>query len=129
MELCCSDRLSSVSTVTTLRAGRSEFELLSSPPRSDRLWAPSSLLSNGYRDLILRVKRPVREADHSFPSSAEVFMAWSLLCCSPTPTLITVASLTVTLNGVAATLCLALAFGRCFRGYPQSFHENAGIEV
>jgi hypothetical protein len=59
------------------------WEFLSSPPHSDRLWGPPSLLSNGYHGLSLGVKLPGREADHSPPSSpAEVKSAWS---CNSTP--------------------------------------------
>jgi hypothetical protein len=50
-------------------------EFFSSPPRPDRLWGPPSLLSNGYYGLFTEgggVKWPVREADHSPPSSASV---------------------------------------------------------
>jgi hypothetical protein len=50
-------------------AGRSCF---SSPQRPDRFWGPSSLLSHGYRESFLWMKRSVSEADHSPPSSAEV---------------------------------------------------------
>jgi hypothetical protein len=49
--------------------------IFSSPSRPDRLWGPPNLLSNGYRgpgNLSPAVKRPVREADHSPPASAEV---------------------------------------------------------
>jgi hypothetical protein len=47
--------------------------IFSSVCRSDRLWDPLNLLSNGYRGLFPRgVKRPGREADHSPPTSAEV---------------------------------------------------------
>jgi hypothetical protein len=41
--------------------------------RSDRFWSPPSLLFIGYRDLFPPgVKRHWHEADHNFPSSAEV---------------------------------------------------------
>jgi hypothetical protein len=46
--------------------------IFSSPRRPDRLWVPPSILSNGYRG----VKRPVREADHSPPTTAEVKKIW-----------------------------------------------------
>jgi hypothetical protein len=53
------------------------WEFFSSPPRPNRLWSPSSLLSNGYQvALYLGVKWQGREADHSLPSSAEVKNAW-----------------------------------------------------
>jgi hypothetical protein len=43
------------------------------PQRSDRLWVPTCLLSNGYLELLSPgVKQQGREADHSPPSSAEV---------------------------------------------------------
>jgi hypothetical protein len=52
---------------------RRGWELLSSPPLPDRLWGPSSLLSNEYQRLLpWGVKRPDCEADHLTPSSAEV---------------------------------------------------------
>jgi hypothetical protein len=39
----------------------------------DRLWGTPSLLYNGYRGSFPGAKaRPERDADHSFPSSAEV---------------------------------------------------------
>jgi hypothetical protein len=75
-----------------LQAGRSDdrgsipgggWELLSSTPCPDRLWGPPSLLSNGYRRLFLRVKRPGREADHTPPSSAEVKECVELYLHSP----------------------------------------------
>jgi hypothetical protein len=75
--------------VTRLRAGLLEGQgrkLLASPPRPDRLWGPSSLLSNGYRSFSAAVKRPGREADHSLPSSAEVKNARSynmFMACLP----------------------------------------------
>jgi hypothetical protein len=44
----------------------------SSPQCPDRLWVPASLLSIGYQRLLrLEVKRQVREAGLSPPSSAE----------------------------------------------------------
>jgi hypothetical protein len=55
-----SSRGSSVSIVTTLRAGRPGFvpgrsrDFFSSPPRPDRLWVTPSLLSNGYRGSFTR---------------------------------------------------------------------------
>jgi hypothetical protein len=58
-------------------AGRS-WEFFSSPPHPDRLWGPSSLLSNEYQGAFyLGIKCPEREADYSPPSSAEVKDAWS----------------------------------------------------
>jgi hypothetical protein len=50
----CRDR--SVSTQAELIAGRPGVDsrerqiFFTSPPRPDRLWGPSSLLSNGYRE-------------------------------------------------------------------------------
>jgi hypothetical protein len=45
----------------------------SSAQRPDRLWGPHSLLSSGYRELFPpAVKRPEREAGHTFISSAEI---------------------------------------------------------
>jgi hypothetical protein len=45
--------------------------------RTDGLWGPLSLLSNGYRGALFPgVKRPGREADHSPPTSAEVKKTW-----------------------------------------------------
>jgi hypothetical protein len=47
---------------------------VSSPYRSDRLWGPPSLPSNGYQGLFplgYRGKQPGREDDHSPPSNAE----------------------------------------------------------
>jgi hypothetical protein len=48
------------------------WEFFSSPLRPERLWGPASLLSNVYQGSFPGVKRSVREADHSLPSSAEV---------------------------------------------------------
>jgi hypothetical protein len=48
---------------------------LSSPPNPDRLWNPSSLLSNGYR--------PGGEADHSPPSNADVKNECSYISAPP----------------------------------------------
>jgi hypothetical protein len=56
-------------------AGR-RWEFFSLPPRPDRLWGPSSLLSNGNRGLFPRVKRPRHEANHT-PSSPKVKNTWS----------------------------------------------------
>jgi hypothetical protein len=46
--------------------------------RPDRLWGPSSLISNGYKGegLSQGVKRLGREAHHSSPTSAEVKKTW-----------------------------------------------------
>jgi hypothetical protein len=44
---------------------------LSTPQHSDRLWGPSSLLSDGYRALSWGVKWPMREADQSPLSSVQ----------------------------------------------------------
>jgi hypothetical protein len=50
-----------------------ESRIFSSPNRSDRLWGPPNLLSNGYRGTLSPgVKRPGREADRSPPTSAKV---------------------------------------------------------
>jgi len=61
------------------------WEFFSPPPRPDRLWGPPSLLSNGYQELFLSlgVKRPGREADHLFPSSAEVKNTWRYTSTPP----------------------------------------------
>jgi len=40
--------------------------------RPDRPWGPASLLFNGYRVSFLGVKRPGRNVDHPYSSSAEV---------------------------------------------------------
>jgi hypothetical protein len=60
-----------------LRAGLPRFDSGSassfySSQCPDRLWGPSSLLSNGYRSSIPGINRPGREADRSSPSSPEV---------------------------------------------------------
>jgi hypothetical protein len=47
--------------------GRSK-RFFSSPQRPDRFWCPPSLLFSGYRGALFTG----READHAFPSSAEV---------------------------------------------------------
>jgi hypothetical protein len=61
-----SNRRRSFSTVTGLRPddrcsipGRARKRFFYSPPRSDRLWGPSNLLSNGYRQLFPVVKQSV----------------------------------------------------------------------
>jgi hypothetical protein len=46
--------------------------IFSSPRRPERLWGSPSLLSNEYRALSPKVKRPEREADHLPPTSAKV---------------------------------------------------------
>jgi len=56
--------------------GGSDGNFFSSPPRPDRLWGSPSLLSSWYRGLSL-VRRPEREAENSYPFSAEVKNAWS----------------------------------------------------
>jgi len=50
---------------------------LSSPKRSDRLWGPSSLPTNGYRDSFPGIKRPESEVHHSPSSRAESENEWS----------------------------------------------------
>jgi len=56
----------------------------SSPPRPDRLWGSTYLLSNGKFDVLsLRLKRPGREADHLPPYSVEVKNAWSYTSTPP----------------------------------------------
>jgi hypothetical protein len=47
--------------------------IFSPPCRPDRLWGPHSLLSNEYAwTLSPGIKRPLREADHSLPTTADV---------------------------------------------------------
>jgi hypothetical protein len=54
------------------------------PLRSDWLWGPPSLLSNGYLGPFPGGKvRPGRDADHSLPSSAEVKNEQELYLLSP----------------------------------------------
>jgi hypothetical protein len=51
--------------------------IFSSSLRPGRLWGPSSLLSNVYRETLYPgVKRPGREDDHSPPTSTEVKKMW-----------------------------------------------------
>jgi hypothetical protein len=57
--------------------------IFSTPKRSDRFWGPPSLLSNAYRVFYPGVKMPVREADHSPPTSAEVKKAWIYIFTPP----------------------------------------------
>jgi hypothetical protein len=53
----------------------------SPPPRPDRLWDPSSLISNWYWEIFTsEVKRSGREADHSLSSSAN---AWNYTSTPP----------------------------------------------
>jgi len=90
--ITCKIRCSSVSILTRLRAGRPGFtsrqwqcwDFFSSPSRPDRLWGPPSFLSTGYKGAFsLGVKRPVREADHSPPSSTDVKVWVELYLHSP----------------------------------------------
>jgi hypothetical protein len=55
-----------------------------SPKRADRLLGPLSLLLNGYRGSVPRVKWPGSEVYHSLPSSAEVKNEWSYTSTPPT---------------------------------------------
>ena len=55
--------------------------------RPDQLWGPQSLLINGYRVYIARIKRPGRGFDRPPTSSAEVkerVQLYLLFSCSPT---------------------------------------------
>jgi hypothetical protein len=62
--------------------GRDFFSL---PPRSNWLWGPHSLLSNGYQEGALSpaVKRPGRKADYSPAPSSEIKNAWNYTSNSP----------------------------------------------
>jgi len=51
--------------------------ILSSPKCPDRLWGPSSLPLNGYRDSFSGIKRSEREVNHSPSSRAESENEWS----------------------------------------------------
>ena len=79
---------SSVSTMPTLRAGRSEFEswhrevLFYSPKRLDGLRTPPSLLFSGYWVPILATKRPGHDADPS-PPTAKIRNEWSYTSAPP----------------------------------------------
>jgi hypothetical protein len=55
------------------------WDFSSSPPRSDRFWAHPASYPLGSRGSFPGVKRRESEANHSPPSSAEVFMAWCLV--------------------------------------------------
>jgi hypothetical protein len=56
----------------------------SSPPLSDRLWDPLSLLSNWYRGLFLQeLKRSGRKADHSPPSNDGPKNPWNYTSTPP----------------------------------------------
>jgi hypothetical protein len=66
---------------TKRNPGRGRF--FCSPKRSDRLWGPPSLLTNGYRGSFPQVKRHGREVNHSLPSKAEVRNGWSNTSSSP----------------------------------------------
>jgi len=82
-------RGSSVSAITRPRVGQPGSDSLQgqgflfSSPRLDRLWYPPSLLSNGYGDSFLGVKRPEHEVDHSHLSDVEVKNAWSYTSTPP----------------------------------------------
>ena len=76
MHLGLSGPGSSVGIATELRAGRSGIESRWGRDFSARPgwpWGPPSLLYNGYRIFPGGKVRPGRAADHSPPSSAEVF--------------------------------------------------------
>jgi hypothetical protein len=64
---------------------RQGLRIFLSPPRPDRLWGPSSLLSNGYQGPFPWGKRPRHEVDHSPQPSAEVKNAWSYTSSPNTP--------------------------------------------
>jgi hypothetical protein len=75
------NRVSSVSIVPRLRAGRPGFDsrkrkrfFFSSPPRPDWFWGPIQSVLGA---LCLWAKWLEREADHSRPSSAAAKNAWS----------------------------------------------------
>jgi hypothetical protein len=79
-------RVSSVSTVTRLWAGRTTLDSRQGQGRDipfsplmcpDQLRVPPSLLANGYRGSSPGVKQPRRDADHSPQSSTKVRNAWS----------------------------------------------------
>jgi hypothetical protein len=55
---------------------RQGHEALYNPKRPDRLWGPVSCCSESNRDTFIGVQRPVREADHQTPSSAQVKHKW-----------------------------------------------------
>jgi hypothetical protein len=55
--------------------GKSSFSM---PQRSDRLWGPHSLLSNGNEGSFPGVKRQGCEADHLSPSVAKVQLILTL---------------------------------------------------
>jgi hypothetical protein len=78
--------------------------IFSSLCRPDRLWGPPNLLSNGCRGaLSLEVKWPVREADHSPPTSAEVKKIWIYTFIPP-------------LSFTGITLPLRMDYSFCLRG-------------
>jgi hypothetical protein len=80
-------------------AGAKDFFLY--PPCPDRLWCPPSLLSSGYRSPFPgRKARPERDADHSPPSRAKVWMIWSHTSSPP--------STSMTCSGTALPLLLLL---------------------
>jgi hypothetical protein len=57
--------------------------IFSSPRCPDRLWGSTNLLSNGYGGTFPEIKRPGREADNSFPASAEVKKMWMYISTFP----------------------------------------------
>ena len=62
---------------------RQEKEIPLFPKCPDRLWAPPSLILNGYPGCNLGVKRPGREVYHSPPSSDKVKNEWSYTSAPP----------------------------------------------
>jgi hypothetical protein len=71
---CCYNGLDDGGVGVWVPVGSRIFSSLRHP---DRFWGSPSVLSNGYRGLILpEVKRPRHEAEHSPPTSAEVNKTW-----------------------------------------------------
>jgi len=59
--------------------------LFSTSPRQDRHWNTNTFVSSGYQGLFVGVKWRRFEADQSFPSTAEVKIAWSCKSTPPVP--------------------------------------------